>query len=95
MAERVFVHVGTPKSGTTYLQAGLWAQREALGSHGLLFPGRTPFDQNRASLLVRKNRVVWQLELGGGGLLVIPRATLLAELQKYAAKQKARVGAGG
>lgn len=47
-----------------------------------------------ASLLVRKNRVVWQLELGGGGLQVMSRATLLAELQKYAMKQKARVGAG-
>jgi hypothetical protein len=47
-----------------------------------------------ASLLVRKNRVVWQLELGGGGLQVMSRATLLAELQKYARKQKTRVGAG-
>ena len=56
MAERVFVHVGTPKSGTTYLQAGLWAQREELRAHGLLFPGRTPFDHNRASLLVRQGR---------------------------------------
>ena len=62
MAERVFVHVGTPKSGTTYLQAGLWAQREELRAQGLLFPGRTPFDHNRASILVRKGR-----HLGGRG----------------------------
>lgn len=47
-----------------------------------------------ASLLVRRGRVVWQLEVGGGGLQVMSRATLLAELQKYAKKQKTRVGAG-
>ena len=47
-----------------------------------------------ASLLVRKGRVVWQLEVGGGGLQVMSRATLVAELQEYARKQKTRVGAG-
>ena len=67
MAERVFVHVGTPKSGTTYLQAGLWAQREALAAHGLLFPGRTPFDHNRASLLVRTGRHLRTRARRGGG----------------------------
>jgi hypothetical protein len=63
LAERVFVHVGTPKSGTTYLQAGLWAQREELRAQGLLFPGRTPFDHNRASILVRQGR---HLRIRGG-----------------------------
>lgn len=47
-----------------------------------------------ASLLVRKNTTVWLLDLSGGGLQVIPRATLIAELQKYARKQKTLVGAG-
>lgn len=47
-----------------------------------------------ATLLVRKGRVVWQLQVGGHGLHVMSRATLLAELQKYARKQKLRVGAG-
>ena len=47
-----------------------------------------------AQLLVRRNSVVWQLEIQGGGLLVIPKPTLLAELKKYAAKQNARVGRG-
>jgi len=49
---------------------------------------------SKAELLVRRNRVVWQLELAGGGLLAIPRPALLAELQNYAAKQKQRVGSG-
>jgi hypothetical protein len=34
------LHVGEPKSGTTYLQQVLWANRAALGEHGLLLPGR-------------------------------------------------------
>ena len=40
MAERIFLHVGTPKSGTTYLQAVLWQNADALKSEGLLLPGR-------------------------------------------------------
>ncbi len=56
MAQRVYLHVGTPKSGTTYLQAGLWQNRDALRDLGLLFPGRGPFDQNRASIVVRNGR---------------------------------------
>ena len=47
-----------------------------------------------AQLLVRRNSVVWQLEIQRGGLLVIPKPTLLAEVKKYATKQKARVGRG-
>ncbi|HEX4746139.1 MAG TPA: hypothetical protein VFU99_04565, partial [Gaiellaceae bacterium] len=45
-------------------------------------------------LLVRRNSVVWQLEYMGAGLLVIPKAKLLAELERYAAKQKTRVARG-
>lgn len=46
MAEQVFVHVGPPKSGTTYLQSVLWANRAALRDAGVLLPGRAPFDHN-------------------------------------------------
>ena len=31
MADRVFLHIGTPKSGTTYLQEKLALNREAIG----------------------------------------------------------------
>jgi hypothetical protein len=55
---------------------------------------QSPKVGSKAELLVRRNRVVWQLEVSGDGLLVIPKPKLLAELGKYAAKQKARVGAG-
>jgi hypothetical protein len=37
---QVFLHVGAPKSGTTYLQERLWHNREALRADGFLYPGR-------------------------------------------------------
>jgi hypothetical protein len=40
MATRVFLHVGTPKSGTTYLQSVLWQNADRLHDDGLLLPGR-------------------------------------------------------
>jgi hypothetical protein len=55
---------------------------------------QSPKVGSRAELLVRRNSTVWQLEVAGEGLLVIPKPKLLAELKKYAAKQKARVGTG-
>lgn len=36
----VFVHIGGPKTGTTYLQELLWTNRAALRQVGLLYPGR-------------------------------------------------------
>ena len=45
----------------------------------------------KAQLIVRRNALVWQLEVAGGGL---SKTALLAELQKYATKQKVRVGSG-
>jgi hypothetical protein len=40
VTERVFVHIGLPKTGTTYLQRALWHNKEVLGEEGLLLPGR-------------------------------------------------------
>ena len=37
--QRVVLHVGTPKSGTTYLQELLWQSREQLLRAGVLYPG--------------------------------------------------------
>lgn len=39
MAERVFLHVGAPKTGTTYLQGILWDNRSELEKAGFLLPG--------------------------------------------------------
>jgi hypothetical protein len=40
MAERVFLHVATPKSGTSYLQTVLWRNSAVLRRANLLLPGR-------------------------------------------------------
>lgn len=39
MAARVLLHVGTMKSGTSYLQSLLWKNRDLLAERGLLLPG--------------------------------------------------------
>ncbi|MGN6251432.1 MAG: hypothetical protein ACTHNS_06425 [Marmoricola sp.] len=39
MAQRVLLHVGTPKTGTSALQHALFAHREALAAEGVLYPG--------------------------------------------------------
>lgn len=41
----VFLHIGTMKSGTSYIQAMLGRNREALRANGVLYPGRTWQDQ--------------------------------------------------
>lgn len=40
MTRRVFLHIGLPKTGTTYLQDVMWANKETLAERGLLLPGR-------------------------------------------------------
>ncbi|HET8959002.1 hypothetical protein [Nocardioides sp.] len=53
MADRVILHVGTPKAGTTYLQTLLWANRARLAEAGVLLPGARPFEHNQAAAAVR------------------------------------------
>jgi hypothetical protein len=45
---------------------------------------------DKVELLVRKNGMVWEVE----ALLGVPKATLIAEIKKYASKQQRRIGAG-
>jgi hypothetical protein len=45
MAQRVVLHAGLMKSGTSYLQKRLTANRDLLASRGVLFPGRVWRDQ--------------------------------------------------
>ncbi len=40
--QRVYLHIGSPKTGTTYLQEVLWSNRAALRQAGVLYPGRRP-----------------------------------------------------
>jgi hypothetical protein len=39
MADQVFLHIGLPKTGTTYLQSVLWGSRSTLAKDGYLLPG--------------------------------------------------------
>lgn len=56
MARRAFLHLGTPKSGTTYLQSLWWQQREELQDQGLLLLGPSKHSQFNASAVIRGNR---------------------------------------
>jgi hypothetical protein len=53
MAERVVLHIGAPKSGTTFLQTVLWHNRERLREQQVLVPVRRRFDFNLAAVAVR------------------------------------------
>lgn len=44
----VFLHIGLPKTGTTYLQQVLWDGRERLNASGVLVPGTTQQGQVHA-----------------------------------------------
>jgi hypothetical protein len=52
---RVFLHIGLPKTGTSYLQEILWSHRDALRAAGLLVPGRERRDHLWSSLVVRED----------------------------------------
>ncbi|TFV59870.1 hypothetical protein E4P41_11155 [Geodermatophilus sp. DF01-2] len=49
-SQRVVLHVGTPKSGTTYLQDLMWASRPALAQAGVSYPGDHPGAHFHAAL---------------------------------------------
>lgn len=56
MARRVFFHVGTLKTGTTYLQRVMWKNRDALREAGVLFAGKYYNDRVWAAQAVRGNK---------------------------------------
>ncbi|WP_051276533.1 hypothetical protein [Marmoricola sp. URHB0036] len=55
MASKVFLHIGLPKTATTYLQTILWGNREALADQGLLLPGEERHDHLWATRIVRED----------------------------------------
>jgi hypothetical protein len=48
-APKVFLHIGEPKTGTTFLQQVMWSNRGELAAHGVVLPGHHPQDHYRAS----------------------------------------------
>jgi hypothetical protein len=46
---KVLLHIGEPKTGTTFLQQVMWRNRAALAAQGVVLPGHHPQDHFRAS----------------------------------------------
>ncbi|MGP8000876.1 MAG: hypothetical protein ACLPKI_26670 [Streptosporangiaceae bacterium] len=46
---RVFLHIGEPKTGTTFLQQVMWGNRRELAAQGVVLPGHHAQDHFRAS----------------------------------------------
>jgi hypothetical protein len=46
---KVFLHIGEPKTGTTFLQQVMWRNRSELAAQGVVLPGHHPQDHFRAS----------------------------------------------
>lgn len=53
MTRRVHLHIGLPKTGTTFLQTTMWHNRALLRERGLLYPGRARLDHYNAFQQVR------------------------------------------
>jgi hypothetical protein len=53
-APRVFVHVGEPKTGTTFIQQVMWTNKAELLDAGLLLPGPRPMAHWRAAQDLRE-----------------------------------------
>ncbi len=58
-APRVVLHVGTPKSGTTFLQRALWRHREELDALGVTCAGRRHFEMFHAAIELRGSYGFW------------------------------------
>ena len=56
MVDRVFVHIGLPKTATSYLQTIIWSNRDRLRARGLVVPGAERRDHLWASRTVRGGR---------------------------------------
>lgn len=55
MATKVFLHLGLPKTGTTYLQTVMWADRDRMRAQGVLLPGRERRDHLWTTRIIRED----------------------------------------
>jgi hypothetical protein len=53
MAAKVYLHLGLPKTGTTYLQTVMWADRDRMRAQGVLLPGRERRDHLWTTRVIR------------------------------------------
>ena len=99
---RIYVHIGEPKTGTTFLQDALWANRARLAARGLQLPGYSDRDHSRASRDLRETprppadpADPWTGEwdvLAGQALCAADRAVISNELLAASSPQQAERG---
>jgi hypothetical protein len=53
---RIYLHIGEPKTGTSFLQHALWSNRAQLGAQGIALPGYSSGGHARASQDLREVR---------------------------------------
>jgi len=58
-AQRVVLHVGTPKSGTTFLQRALWRHRTELDAIGVTCAGNRHYEMFHAAIELRGRYAFW------------------------------------
>lgn len=51
---RIYLHIGEPKTGTTFLQDVMWGNRPLLAAQGVVLPGYSHQDHSRASRDLRE-----------------------------------------
>jgi hypothetical protein len=51
---RIYLHIGEPKTGTSFLQHALWSNRAQLGAQGVVLPGYSSGGHARASQDLRE-----------------------------------------
>ncbi len=96
---RIYLHIGEPKTGTTFLQDALWANRARLAAAGLQLPGYSDRDHSRASRDLRETprpaadpADPWTGEwdvLAGQALRIPGRAVISNELLAASSPQQA------
>lgn len=70
MSARVFLHIGSPKTGTTFLQQVFWSQRDIVRGQGVLLPGRAFNDHFLACTDLRGRHDEVPLSVGAWARLV-------------------------
>jgi hypothetical protein len=55
MSARVYLHIGLPKTATTYLQTIMWGNREALEAQGVRLPGEGRYEHLWATRVIRED----------------------------------------
>ena len=61
-ASRVVLHVGAPKSGTTYLQRSLWNRKDQLAEIGVRCVGDNARDMFHAAIGIRGSEKFWGMD---------------------------------